>query len=64
MFPRIAAIGRLAAWLKPEDVEPALRSLSLLEAYGQIGSREADAWRRITGWARYHEEGAETAPSG
>ena len=33
---------RLAAWLRPEDVEPALRLLEVYERYGRIGPREAD----------------------
>ena len=33
----------LATWLKPEDVEPTLRLLALMETYGQIRPREAEA---------------------
>jgi hypothetical protein len=36
----------LAAWLRPEDVEPALRLLALFESYGRINPREGEEWRR------------------
>ena len=62
--PDMDARDRLAAWLKPEDVEPALRLLTLMEAYGKIGSREAEDWRRrITGWARFNAVEAGAEPS-
>jgi hypothetical protein len=60
----MAPIDRLAAWLRPEDVEPALRLLSLFEQHGRIDPSEAEERRRrITAWARFNEEGAETQPS-
>ena len=35
-----------------------------MEAHGQIGTREAEVWRRrITGWARFNEVAAEVTPS-
>lgn len=53
---------RLASWLRPDDVEPALRLLYLFEQHGGIGPREAEEWRRrITAWARFNEVGAEAA---
>ena len=50
----------MAAWLQPEDLESALLPLFLMEAHGQIGSGEVEAWRRrISGWARFNAVEAE-----
>jgi hypothetical protein len=57
-------IDRLAAWLRPEDVEPALRLLALLESHGRIDPIEAEEWRRrILAWARFHRVNEESRPS-
>jgi hypothetical protein len=57
-------IDRLAAWLRPQDVEPALRLLALFESQKRIDPREAEEWRkRITAWARFNRVGGESQPS-
>jgi hypothetical protein len=50
------------ASMSPDDTAAALRLLKVLEECRQMGPAEAEAWRRrITGWARFNEVGAEAS---
>jgi hypothetical protein len=52
------------ASMSPDDTAAALRLLKVLEECGQMTLIEAGEWRRrITGWARFREMHAETAPN-
>ena len=58
-------MNRTAAWLRPEDIAPSLRLLSVMEEFGQISAAEATEWRqRIAAWGRYHEVDRTAAPNG
>ena len=49
-------MNRTAAGLRPEDVAPSRRFLSVMEEFGQISEAEATDWRRrIAAWGRYQE---------
>ena len=55
---------RIAEWLGPDEVHPALNLVELLENSGQMSVDEANEWRRkIDGWAKFHAVGGETPPS-
>jgi len=55
---------RVLASMSPDDTAAALRLLKVLEECGQMTLIEAGEWRRrITGWARFREMHAETAPN-
>ena len=58
------AMDRVIAEMSPGDTVAALRLLKVLEECRQMSPAEADAWRRrLTGWARFNQVGAETTPS-
>jgi hypothetical protein len=62
---RIDRIDRIAEWLRPDEIQPALNLVELLEKSGQMSADDANEWRRrIEAWARYHAVAAETEPSG
>jgi hypothetical protein len=55
---------RIAAQLTPEEIQPALEFVALLEKAGQMTAQEAEEWRkRIAGWARYRELESEAPPN-
>ena len=52
----------VASWLRPEDVEPALRLLSMYVGCGRMDPQEAEELRkRIVERARYNQAEAERA---
>ena len=54
---------RIAEWLRPHEVQPALNLVGLLEECGQMTPWEAEEWRRrIEGWARFHAVDTECPP--
>ena len=54
------AMDRVIAEMSSDDTAAALRLLKVLEECRQMSPTEADQWRRrITGWARFNEVGAE-----
>ena len=58
-------MNRTAAWLRPEDIAPSLRLLSVMEEFGEISAAEASEWRRrIAAWGRYQEVDPEARPNG
>jgi hypothetical protein len=56
--------SRIAAWLRPDEVRPALNFVALLESMGQMNLDEANEWSlRITGWVRFNAVDTDAAPS-
>jgi hypothetical protein len=57
-------MDHVLATIRREEVEPALRLLSVYERDGRIDPRQAAEWgTRITAWARFNQVGTETEPS-